>query len=355
MSIEYPNKISGPKSLTVHYNSVEGKTVYVFGEIHGSLQSCPESGVPSINEYLQHVFQTTLVPIDLFVESQLYLIQETKSIPKGKFQFGPPRDNYMTRIREDQVNIYNYMPMVRSHYIDPRPGLYTPAAPDFNMFSRFINIIEPFNFKTSDDIEELMFTYALAKDMWLEDLGIQQANDFIEYIVNFVVNRNNYVAKEFKRSYMKDKILDFIIRTIHIQYFEVHDRLEWALNIDLVPIMEVYTQEQINNARRAIYEIRTFIFELNGLFHEIYLLSRMFKRFNIDLLPSWKSPLFQSEPINMIVYTGDHHSALVRAFLGENGYALVEHSTMYETGGIQYKRCLDISSITQPLFSVIWK
>ena len=64
--------LNGPRSLTVHYNQSEDKTIYVFGEFLWFQDACPNTYAVNINTYLKRLFRSTQVPIDYLIKHFMY-------------------------------------------------------------------------------------------------------------------------------------------------------------------------------------------------------------------------------------------------------------------------------------------
>lgn len=321
--------LSGPQSCTMHRDIYCKKTIYVFGEEHGYTDVSSDPHAQTITQYLEHLFCATNVYIDFFLEAPVTNVDKahlnTLFSIYNKHR-NPDNRDIMCSLIESQLNVMNYLPMVRNHYIDPRINNNTRIT----VFGPIIKLILHKNLKSL----ELCVLKTLYTQICIlyTSMGYNTQEDYVEYIINFITNEANYVSKQLNRSFMKSQICDFtenIVRKLYNKYYSVIN-----LNLDM-------NSQDHSLFEKGVYDIFTLVFIMDALMLDIVCLSRMFKRFTN--YPCTQSELL--EPNNMIVYVGEAHARNIRLFLIKNGFKIIE----YAQSSI-YKRSIDMKSISQPFF-----
>ena len=98
---------------------------------------------------------------------------------------------------------------------------------------------------------------------------------------------------------------------------------------------------------QIVHELDDITLTLNTRTMDVYLLSRMFKKFSTKVAPfRGGTPLEQPEqPHNVVIYAGEYHSRVYRKALGMLGFKLTDSADKIS------ERCLDVSTFPQPFFS----
>lgn len=315
--------ISGPNSCTVHYNPDNGKTIYMFGETHRNDPGCPNNKYISIIKYFEILFHTTSVPIDFFLEAPLDYRQYGTVLAMPKHDI-----NTIMNLRIMQVTIYDYLPMVRSHYVDPRitNGGYTDISPFLPIYKTLVR--ERFEYS------ELLRTIGKIFQQFIDN-GLNSRKGCLDYIMRIIETQDNIISKELRRSNKRKEILEFVKNRVMSIYYQVYDPMMAMINIEPTPYVDIFQM------------LEKFIITLDGILLDVYCLARIFKRFGTKPGRRPISETFPSEPTNIIVYVGELHAEPIRAFLTSLSYIEVERTS-------SSTHCLNMQYITQPFFSVRW-
>ena len=172
---------------------------------------------------------------------------------------------------------------------------------------------------TRDDILQLL------NDMkhMLTPIKLDTLEDYTAYIIDVITSQDNHISKELNRSYMSSEIIqyaiDYIILSRTYERFHIAYRI---INEDM--------HLTLNKLKFGIQYIFETMAASMSVFLDVYLLSRMFKRF-VTTSETRKSYLFDSEPRNMILYVGDGHATRIREFLEIYGYPIVEEANHWLT------------------------
>lgn len=313
--------LNGPESLTVYRDTViTGRVVYIFSDIHGRDYSCPNPDAYPIQDVLTHIFNTSTVPIDFFLENTLLYIDEKYGANKNN------KASYLNQTKYSQITKYIHMPMVRSHYIDPRAdNLY--MAP-INIF----DIIFTSQLKNSGIAPKSTIDVFFSRDLSTIEL-------YRNYVLEIFFNTQTYIGKELDRSILKDDIIAFFMVKLDLAYYKFYHKLEAVYKRYALDELEEHDFQIINDC----------VVGLNSSYMDVYCVSRMFKIFKG--VSRYKSELFTELPMNMILYTGSNHATRISEFLQLQGFECTEQAQSYIEDNMCYIRCLDIGNIVQPLFS----
>lgn len=310
--------LNGPRSLTVHRELLApNRIVYVFGEVHGIQNTCPNFA-SDMTHYFQQLFTNTVYPLDFFLENSLLHIND----PRPIIYTSP-----MHKLRDFQINTYRSFPMVRSHYIDPR-AIHAHSIP-FNIFDYILKIF----LSHPSPSQSLKQRERILEAFYSKDLS--NIDNYVTYVSHTLLDSHNYIGKEISRSELREQIITFILselETVYSKFYPKLHKLIAALDTD------TYTESTLKL-------ISSYVNAMNAPFVDAYLLSRMFKYFKTN--PEDIELLHDTLPMNMIIYAGDDHANRVRRFLETQNFEIVEEAGMF----MNLTRCLDITSIIQPFFS----
>jgi hypothetical protein len=335
------NIISGPSSLTVHYNPEDDKIIYIFGEWHSRDSICSARSPTPIYRYLENLFRTTPTPIDLYIESSLeFRLLEDPAVTQQE------DIEMIVYLIGEQLNVYNHLPMVRSHYTDPRLG-YDNGYTNLSVYG-------PVNWSLKNEWrkDNERESFIRARDLFFEFIGMRTLKDFISYTIQVIEQNDNLVSKELSRSYKRKEIREFAVMRTRVIYEELYEKAMEILTSSLQVTVEGDLRGSLplqENIYKSIHPLRRFVMSMEAIFFDVYLLSRMFKRFGTEIRED-KSPLFTPEPTNMIIYVGNEHANPVREFLHTQRYIEVEWSIAKGNDN-----CIDIHKISQPFFSALWE
>lgn len=369
------SRISGPKTLTLHYSHKYKKTVYIFGEFHGWEGTCPgascpigetrgddhicrkgqineekkEDGTVFITDYLNELFLNTNVFIDFFLEirppdskhgySSDYLIREyaqTQSIFKIF-------ENSIDCINSATRETFEKCRLVRSHYIDVR--VKEKNVHDSNSIIVFWN---QFAHGTKDkNYYELVRPNKNHKFNFLPLLSKLQlpVKDLVKFFIKQLYTK--IVRKEVERSYLSREIYTWFLDNINSQVKIIQRTLRQYSKL----IIEKGINLSFDYLKYCVRIIMASLMDIILLQTDVYALSRIFKKFNVV---DNKQP---DEAYNIIIYGGNIHSENYRKFLNENGFELVASENIDGinqgfNAGYKYPnlRCLDMNKIPQPFF-----
>lgn len=359
------SKITGPKTLTVHWSRTYKKLIYVFGESHGRAEPCEseckrgevfnpesmrciseksqkakklkskgvilESYLP-IDKYFEKLFLTTDVFIDYFVEVPAYegiewYIEDyyADSYLKDVMAQSAACVQVATRVKEKCA-------LIRAHYIDVR------RTTRQSLGTR--NFIESFNSWRLQEMTNTEMKKKLKEPQFASIIDVMTRSrvDVFDYFMDEYRN-SPYNSKEVQRSYIKNDIDNFAVKIIG----DAIRRHYFPLNILAKELKSNPTKTLVKNfARELIFP--------NARIVDPYTLARIFKRFDVDKIHTLERVRDQPvEPRNIIIYAGDNHSNNYRSFFDKLGFVRIAESS--ETIDEGLSRCLNMENIPQPLFS----
>lgn len=302
----------GPISVSQHFSSKYNKTIYIFGDRHVIIENCFNNNLKTI--YIDEFIENTINEnkdkiIDVFLESPI----PNKQGIREKFA-----ESYIEVIRRRFTNCFDKgrckLKNGRFHYADPRHDGYAGSLTKFGW-----------------DISDFL-------DDQLSDREIK------------LLKRN---ASKYERENIKDIMLKTInpktekqLRNIH--YEEVKNIiLEYREKEkeDIIKNMDMYIFENVSNKIEKgikdpkIYKIPSRITDIMRVEMDIYLMSRIFRRFGNE-----------PESKNIIIYAGDTHCMSYRRLLDKLGF--IQKGYIGRTAaGSKGVQCLDISLFKLPFFS----
>ncbi len=339
--------ISGPINCSLWTSDKYKKNIYIFGEYHGTEQSCKEyketkGNFIEIQEYFKQLFVTTDVFIDFYLELQSFKQKEYKNV----FTYIDKDDAFLNRIRNTNYKCIDpetrdklhECKLMRSHYTDIRQYY---IKNDFFNFVDFMKYNSNNNYKNIDEYKNIINKINFSKDI-LEK--------------NIIEIYKNIIKSKYEKNILdslKGRIDKFIIQKIknEIQKLDFTNMKRELKNLQL--------------RKKIIPEtLKHFLSIINVLIMDSYALYRIFKNFNIKETEK-DQPI---SPHNIIIYAGDSHAYTYRTFLKNIGFInreqvginLIDYKNNNETITKNLgERCLDMNGdgkknkITQPLFSFI--
>ena len=388
-------ELSGPCSLSLHKSNIYNKTIYIFGEIHGSENSCKKKCNDdkilyknqcvsttskkgknllkqghkiykeySIENYLGQLFNNTSVFIDFFLEiSKTPILTDDPSSYLGKIQnkfidcWTGSSYNILPEAEKDD-NLFttknsilnsDVCKLTRMHYIDIRRdvNLYDTWNSS-NDLGILVDILLRLSNSLYDDInmifKENKYSY-ITKTRFLNILRKLSGSKKVykEYI--FDIFKNKLLKKELRKSIIKKKIDTFFSKKISILSSNYRKHIKYVC-IDLIYIIENKLPSSYSNLYSDYFDVvNNYLILLESLIMDVYTISRIFKRFDI------KSGILQpSEVSNIIIYAGEAHSDIYREFLVYIGFNTIDYKRNFQLNDQENERCLNISSFQQPFF-----
>jgi hypothetical protein len=137
---------------------------------------------------------------------------------------------------------------------------------------------------------------------------------------------------------MKAQILTFIKKEFMKETIKY--KQTWKQNVSIILNHTFYSEDIFLSAINIIDKTTT---SLNALLADTYLLTRVFKKFNIQ--EKADNP---ERAYNIIIYAGDDHSKRYRKFLNKLGFEEIA-----KTGNSDNKHvsCIDVRSFPMPFFA----
>ena len=173
--------------------------------------------------------------------------------------------------------------------------------------------------------------------------------------------------KKMRRSSIYETILRFILDEIKLEALKYKEKLQDILKnlIELltkypvyldknrIPIKITFSAANVPDIIiQYVKDFRSILILINSIVPDAYLLSRVFKKFNINTDKPEKKRGFDEPqtPHNIIIYGGEDHANRYRKFL-ENHMECkrIEQNTFDDP--ILASNCINMTGITQPLFS----
>ena len=371
-----PRFIGGPKNLTVHYSKEYKKTIYIFGEYHSDIVDCdtrfgnesskeewdkPNSKKMRIEYFLSEFIRTTDVFLDIFFEFPI--------VPKKEGKYHNNFNPFSSNIRLNKL-LENFKEclqrntrtevcsLARIHYFDIRyfddKGIVTPSNNTNYFYDKLHHIFT--NLFGNERIKELR---SFVEDPIIKEVLLQLSHPNKEELEKILMQHLidlSYNKKELQRLEnhdLKDTILNFFKKEITKIVKKYRDI--WLENVTIVlknheyPILTFY---------HAFIIIHESIIKVNSLYTDLYTLLRIFKKFNISEIKEKAYDQATDQPEkahNIIIYGGDFHAQTYRKFFTE-----VLNFDKLEVAGKEepYKEigekmyCIDMKTISQPLFSI---
>lgn len=379
--------IKGPLSLTLHWNSNMKWMIYIFGELHDSETDChifPQEKsingkiVPLksmfIEDYIKELLPNTDSYIDFFLEEKAHIgyNPDLSSYP-SPFRLEILRDSFrecISDVKSRNTNIN--CRLSRSHYFDIRQG---NVEGQFDLVTQIIDKLTDIlsdEFK-KENIERFIFLFNnIINDLNFSVFiyGIAETSSdtrFFEYLQYYEIYSYKFLMKKMRRSSIYETILRFILDEIKLEALKYKEKLQDILKnlIELlkkypvyldknrIPIKITFSPENVPDIIiQYVKDFRAILILINSIVPDAYLLSRVFKKFNINTDKPEKKRGFDEPqtPHNIIIYGGEDHANRYRKFL-ENHMECkrIEQNTFDDP--ILASNCINMTGITQPLFS----
>ena len=379
--------IAGPCTLTLQWSQEYKKLIYIFGEIHNTITDCPRIShkrIMLIEDYLEQLFATTNVYIDFLNEIHVFqspvfmdILRDTRII-KIYERFKNCKDKSSQKAADNCA-------LIRSHFFDVRQ-LNDVKVNSVSVFilicyhiSNIVDDIQNFQLFLNNDSIRYIINYILdsLSTIKSEDEYYEFWNDQIdtfEFLQKKISKTKKdktdiikkFISQQFRETALKIcSLYDITSLSIHIKQilekhhfqFDYEDGSSENIYDFVIPKI---TDEDYKNLIIYIYNLMNCMIYHNAFVTDIYLLSRMFKEFDIDTEdPKKKRPTDEpKEAHNIIVYAGDNHSDRIRKFLDEElGFKLIDYAGRKwpkEDTDSEYKNCIRMGQFIQPFFSELY-
>jgi len=373
--------IGGPRILRMLWSKRYKKIIYIFGERHNKITNCESSFGKGINhmlieDYLEQLFKNTDVFIDFYLETgRTY-----------EDSYGEQRIAVMAKRFKDcfhnpkKIETMNNCALGRMHYFDIRSMHYLDISPEDGLKSNpmsYVNhplnrlniVLSNLHSQDIFDIQKTFQKYFLKyeKDIMpilkrFSEINTDTSEEYEKFWYK-EIEEHTFLAKKVLKSNINDKIKSFIVKEI------INSKIDDNI-IDIKTFIETTKSfitaienfkdtkgiYNFGNAKEDDFETIkdqiTFILSrtniLNSCIADYYLLSRIFKNFNLK--EDSKSPRMTDEPVephNIIIYAGEFHAKRARKFLKKRGFKDIDSSELSNLPS----NCVNIKSFKQPFFS----
>jgi hypothetical protein len=365
--------IKGPVSITLHWNPSMKLLIYIFGEFHTSETDCPPENVSMfIEDYMKQLLTNSDSYIDFFLEEKAHFGYN----PDLTDSTGNTRlDILANRFREciSDVKSRNTNPncnISRSHFFDIRQGV---VDSHFDVVSNLIGALGTLEKSDEENIETFIIKFNSifsSSDFFPFIRKIKDTSSDTEFVALFAKELfdHPFLKKKMDRSTISTLIYSFIMNEIKLEslkfkntiqenltkLFKILTKIDVTLDKKGQPIKIIISPTNIDRLIRYIKRFRIGLILVNSAIADGYLLSRIFKEFNIntDILEKKRGFDEPERPHNIIIYGGESHANRCRKFL-ENYMKSkrLEQNTFEDL--IHFSNCIDMTGITQPLFSYI--
>ena len=377
-----PLYIGGPKNLTVHWSERYKKIIYIFGEHHSPLLDCfrfgqktsdmewdvPGAKIMSIEYFFKELSRTT----DSFIDF-LFEIPATEIKSKGYHEdFDPYADEYknfrLSKLFDDFKGCINYQTrsekrcrLSRVHYFDSRFNDKGSALKGSNILSAFrieIQNIRKYVEKESQAaaVKKLLQEKPVFLKMF-EYLGNRDDRIILRFLIS-QSKQNTYAHKELGRFEEGNSIRLLINEFIQEENKIYMDTYKLLWKTHSKTILKFIKQSDKGSGSQTIEDFEksfTYIYEsligVNSIVSDVYLLSRLFKNFDLSKMEEKAYTGATDQPANatnVIIYAGSSKSDKYRLFLKNK----LGFKQIAETGNPKEAdmHCIDMSTIPQPFF-----
>jgi len=324
--------INGLKSFTVWENKKYNKIIYLLGEYHTTLGSCPANIPNQITapEFFFSLLNSTNKLLDVIMELPIHAVAKKKHDKKLMFLFDYQGKGGMTSTFASLLNkrcIINtsnsncgYLNHVRFHAVDVRR--YEPLAP----VMKFYDLIASIVFFKDPPIPIVNELSKLKPSLWkFED---NTAGDIIRRYFNlFKISKqlNNIsdsnvasrIVEEFTNS-VKTYVNDFPLAINPVEAINKMEELVRSVDRNNKKLVE-------HKIRMYAGEAITIVTGILAVLMDVYALARMFRTYRNVL------GQLNGDPTNIIVYTGNTHTLFYQRVLTQLGFDMVEEAKQINT------------------------
>jgi hypothetical protein len=382
--------IKGPFSVTLHWNSDLKLMIYIFGEVHRTKTDChlfPQEKsingeiVPLksmfIEDYLKELLLNTDSYIDFFVEERAHIgYDPVLRHHKGSERLNILRNSFMECISDIKSRNKNInCRLSRSHYFDIRQGGTTINVVT-KLYVIMKKLLTPSKEIIKENIQDLIVRLTNIKNNptfyeFINDIStISSEQEFLDVLRNYVLFHNSILMRKMVRSSIYQTILRFIVDEIKLLALPLKKPLQTNLK-NLFILLKNYrviydstgtpkkvtvSSEDADIIISYVKMFKHFLLHMEALIADAYLLSRVFKKFNINTDEPKKKRGFDEPqtPHNVIIYAGDLHSKRYRKFLENNMNCKRLEQNIYDHSmPVHSTNCINMEGIKQPLFSYI--
>jgi hypothetical protein len=314
-----PLYIGGPNSLTVHYDPIENKNIYIFGDMYNSDMNCNQVGfqadnsMMSIEDFLVTLLKTTDAFLDIFLDVSL----DNDTYPQQDLRINQIFEKLKKCIRKDSRNDVDCV-LGRIHWTDLNPyGKFTQQQPR-ELYNKII------------------------------DAHKKDPNRGIFNFFDIKLRTNVHTIKNPEESYRLIQLMNFMSYELKLKINNYGEN--FPKNIDILLNHVTSHPDEVISAKKFV---KNAILQIGHITNGYYTLIRMYKSYRINdtTKPAFEGAIIGDQPKkahNIIVYAGEVHSNRFRRFLKS------QKIIMYERTGIldENKTCIKTRDITMPFFNI---
>ena len=341
--------VSGLSYFKILQNKKLNKIVYLLGEFHTLSSDCPLNISQNIHvsDFFFNLLNSTNKPIDVFLEFDYRVSNEV------------PLERFMKN-RWESSNLFN------ERYYSPASGMweiFNKLAIEGCLTGHITNdgceyYRNRVRFHSGDvrDTDTLVNRFLRYIRFHIIPTHLINVDDMSEFkiledplIYRKLVYENLITSKAFKQI---DNIADNNIKNIikNEIFNEIEQQIEIYNYPKIMSFIEEYNNNNNNNNNNIItnltkyqYKLKDDLFTLDCMVMDMYILGRMFRTFTNP-----KNPLInETEPSNIIIYSGLLHSKTYERHLNNLGF-----EPIYE--GTPYSKYFNKNCTRIPDFKPIW-
>lgn len=378
-----PEYIGSPMDLTVHWSETYEKIIYIFGEHHSDKIDCyklglqnrdidvPGAKIMSIQYFLKELSRTTDCFIDFLFEVPATEIKSKGYHPDFDPYAGDKKNFALSKLFDNFKDCINYITrsnkycrLSRLHYFDSRYNDKDGSIKGSNIINAFR--VEIQNIRKITDTKDKYSFANLAKELLKANLDFIKMLEYIsdtddDIILQFLISQttqNTYTHKELERFEHNNSIrlaIETFIQEENKKFMD-ENKLLWRKNTETVLkfINEDEHTPTSEEFEKSFNLINNSLISVNSLVADVYLLSRLFKNFDLTQIEDKGYIGATDQPAkatNIIIYTGNKHADTYRLFLNNK----LDFKQIAETGlkkkDPSYIHCIDMSTIPQPFFN----
>jgi len=377
-----PEYIGSPMDLTVHWSETYEKIIYIFGEHHSDKIDCyklglqdrkidvPGAKIMSIQYFLKELSRTT----DCFIDF-LFEVPATEIKSKGYHVDFDPYDSdkkkfALSKLFDNFKDCINYITrsdkdcrLSRVHYFDSRYNDNDGSIKGSNIINAFR--VEIQNIRKITDTKDKYSFANLAKKLLKDNSDFIKMLEYIsdtddDIILQFLISQttqNTYTHKELGRFEHNNSIrlaIETFIEEENKKFMD-ENKLLWRKHTENVLKFIIQDEDKPTSEEfeKSFNLINNSLISVNSLVADVYLLSRLFKNFDLTQMQEKGYVGTTDQPAkatNIIIYTGSKHADTYRLFLKNK----LDFKQIAETGlkkKDSYIHCIDMSTIPQPFFN----
>lgn len=383
-----PKFIAGPTTLTVHKSPDEKRMIYIFGEWHSDVKDCKmfqyeeeekwntdNPDKMTIDYFLYELMKTTSAYLDIYFEFPAFTKRARGYDPR--FNFGPV--NYHFRnlfqkfkkcINKRESRSDDECALARVHYFDSRKidigGLIEGSTLVEELVYKVYDLKRKYQsnlyvlnteyirmVKTDKKVIEVLNALGSSNEQEFKNFWIKQLSDNELNIKETKSGKKYEDRRTIEEIEIMNSIKDFMEKEIVRKATKYREKY-----IELVTA--IYRESKRGGNIKIFYnafeDLIQYIIKTSARTADVYLLSRMFKDFDMTKMKTHANDNLTDQPdkaYNVIIYAGNSHSKIYRRYLKDvAGFEEIASTGKSKINkGEKRKHCIDMETIPQPFFS----